>query len=218
MGTIGVTSGNSAAETLQWIRWADIDYTGARLLLLNGFVVQGTALANTAIEKYLKAVLSFSGLPIPPLHNPCKLYNKILATTTSTLALNKEFLGMLHRAYTIRYPDDLKEGFNAALNSAKILAELDRSVLEITSRFTFIANGKSIPMILDRAVKTNDTHFLTKNVAIDPSQAKELFSETSNSYEIRRHKGKLVEASYQTTNVSDDRIFKDGLVPRRKRK
>jgi HEPN domain-containing protein len=165
--------------------------------LLNGLVVQASGLANTAIEKYLKAVFSFSGLQVPHWHNPLKLYEAILSAQSSTLKLNREFLGLLHKAYTIRYPDDLKEGFNVALNQAKILAELDRSVLEITSRFRFVANGKPIPMLLDKAATNEDKQFLDKNVALDPSQAKPLFSETSNSYEIRIYKGNLLEASYQ---------------------
>ena len=217
MGTKSIT-GNSAGNTLQWIRWADTDYAGARLLLLNGLVVQASGVANTAIEKYLKAVFSFSGLQVPHWHNPLKLYEAILSAQSSTLKLNKEFLGLLHKAYTIRYPDDLKEGFNVALNQAKILAELDRSVLEITSRFRFAANGKPIPMLLDKAATNEDKQFLDKNVALDPSQAKTLFSETSNSYEIRIYKGNLLEASHQTKDVSDDRTFKDALVPRTKPK
>ena len=48
--------GGQAETTLRWIRWADADYLGARLLLLQGLLVQGAALANTALEKYLKAV------------------------------------------------------------------------------------------------------------------------------------------------------------------
>jgi HEPN domain-containing protein len=167
MGTKSIT-GNSAGNTLQWIRWADTDYAGARLLLLNGLVVQASGVANTAIEKYLKAVFSFSGLQVPHWHNPLKLYEAILSAQSSTLKLNKEFLGLLHKAYTIRYPDDLKEGFKRRVESGQDFGRT-RSVCP--------RNHESISLC-----------------------------------------GNLLEASYQTKDVSDDRTFKDALVPRTKPK
>lgn len=39
-----------------WLRWADNDYIAARQLLLDNLLVQGAALADTAIEKYFELV------------------------------------------------------------------------------------------------------------------------------------------------------------------
>jgi hypothetical protein len=39
-----------------WLRWADDDHIAARQLLLDYLLVQGAALANTAIEKYFKTI------------------------------------------------------------------------------------------------------------------------------------------------------------------
>ncbi|HEY1757857.1 MAG TPA: hypothetical protein VGG72_20980 [Bryobacteraceae bacterium] len=48
----------SALEVVQWLNWADQDYLAARSLLARAFLLQGAILANTAIEKYIKAVLT----------------------------------------------------------------------------------------------------------------------------------------------------------------
>ncbi len=144
-----VVSGNQAVEALMWITWANTDYRAARLLLLNDMTVQGTALANTAVEKYLKAVFAHVGLPIPRQHHVDKLYERIHAIPKSELSLNMGFLQLLRKAYKLRYFDDLPEGFNIALSQAKILAQLDRSVLAITNRFKIVWEGKEIPMVLE---------------------------------------------------------------------
>jgi HEPN domain-containing protein len=55
----------SGIEVSQWLNWADQDYLASRSLLLRGYVLQGTIVANTAIEKYIKAVLMLRGIPFP---------------------------------------------------------------------------------------------------------------------------------------------------------
>src|ERR1700690_1905024 len=49
-------SGEPIVQIFHWLKWADSDYLAARILLLGRLVVNGAALANTAIEKYLKAL------------------------------------------------------------------------------------------------------------------------------------------------------------------
>jgi HEPN domain-containing protein len=213
MLTRTVASG-AAETTLRWIRWADADYLGARLLLLNGLLVQGTALANTAIEKYLKAICSHSGMKIPHSHGIVDIYEKVLADKPTNLSLNQDFLNLLEKGYTLRYPDDLQEGFNVALNQAKILAELDRSVLEITQRFVITINGKRIAMVFDEALAKQDHRFLTSNVVLNPGDAARFFASPSHCYEMRVHQGDLFQVIYQSLQVADDRSFSaEGFVP-----
>jgi HEPN domain-containing protein len=99
--------------TLHWIRWADADYLSARLLLLQGLLVQGAALANTAIEKYLKAVFCHAQVKIPHGHAIDALYAKVKAIGPTNLDLNESFLRLLRKAYKLRYPDDLNKVFSA---------------------------------------------------------------------------------------------------------
>jgi HEPN domain-containing protein len=105
-----------AEASINWLSWADKDYVAARRLLLDGLLVQGACLANTAIEKYLKATLNAHGKRIPHTHDPSRLYQE--AKSFSTLKLDEAFLMLLVNAYRLRYPDDLKGGFNISLSQA----------------------------------------------------------------------------------------------------
>jgi HEPN domain-containing protein len=199
--------GDPAAMTLRWIRWADADYLGARLLLLQGLLTQGAALANTALEKYLKAVCSYAGVKIPHGHAVDVLYGRVKGLAPTNLSLDEGYLRLLRKAYKLRYPDELDKDFNIALNEAKLLSQLDRSVLEITQRFQITMGDKVVAMVLDEAKHKHDERFLRKNVALDPAQSAALFSERSYSYDFRIYKGTLYQVSYQSLRVADDFVF-----------
>jgi HEPN domain-containing protein len=196
-----------ALETAHWIRWADSDYLAARLLLMNGAIPQGAALANTAIEKYLKAISVVAGLKVPRTHDVLDLYKTLLKTEPTTLDLNNEFLKVLRKAYLLRYPDELEDGFNISMNAIKILAQTDRSVHEITRRFVLLKKDKRLPMVLEQAVKDKESSFLMGNVAVFPENTAELFKQRSKSFDLRKHRGTTLEAVYVSEYSVDDLKF-----------
>ncbi len=152
------SSGQPAKETLLWLRWADTDYRSGRLLLLQGLLVQGAAFSNTAIEKYLKSLFAHRGRSIPHSHRVERLYELIKNETGSNLDVNESYLRLLEKAYKLRYPDDATEGFNIALNQARLLAELDRTVKKIIERFQIVRTDRNekIMLILERAIQDKD--------------------------------------------------------------
>src|ERR1035437_6467092 len=123
-------TGAQVQMIIEWLSWADKDYIAARRLLLDGFLVQGASLANTAIEKYLKASIVCQGKKVKHGHDPLTIYMQMKAD--STLQLDQDFLALLAKAYKMRYPDDLSAGYNIALSQALILDALDQSVKLIT--------------------------------------------------------------------------------------
>jgi HEPN domain-containing protein len=108
-------------QVAHWLAWADRDYLAARDLLLRRFVLQGATLANTAIEKYLKAALVVKNISFRNSHDVVALHQQLKSNAPKLPAVNTAFLGLLVKAYKLRYPDDLPVGFNIALASAKIL-------------------------------------------------------------------------------------------------
>jgi HEPN domain-containing protein len=198
-------SGKGVETTLLWLRWGDTDYRAARLLLMAGILVQGAALANTAIEKYLKSLFRFSGIAVPYSHKVSVLYAQIKKETSSDLDVNESFLRLIEKAYSLRYPEPLDEGFNIALNQARLLAELDRTVRKITDRFQVKkrATGKRVPLVLERAIQDQDEGILANNVGLNASLATGLFSGPSRSYDLRLHKGVLRETDYSSASVKD---------------
>jgi HEPN domain-containing protein len=207
-----VVTGVEATQTLLWIGWANLDYSAARLLFILGLLSQGAVFATTAIEKYLKSICCHAKINIPKrggaAHDIHKLYLLIKKHPSHIqLFLNEDYLKLLSKVYRLRYHDDLERGFNVALNQAKILAQLDRSVLEITTRYRFVYDGKALPSIFDEAIANNDPGIIDKNVALSPHRTKELFSTPGRSYEFRNHNGQMREADYPSFGVEDDLVF-----------
>lgn len=198
-------SGQSAKETLLWLKWADTDYGSARLLLLQGLLVQGAAFSNTAVEKYLKSLFAHRGRPIPHSHNVARLYKLVKDETGSNLDVNESYLRLLEKAYKLRYPDDAADGFNIALNQVRLLVELDRTVKKIVERFQIVRTdvNERIMLVLERAMQEKDTSILASNVALDPPLSSRLFSSPSHSYDFRRHRGQIYETYYVTGAVND---------------
>jgi HEPN domain-containing protein len=198
-------SGEPIVRTFHWLKWADSDYLAARCLLLERMVVQGCMLANTAVEKYLKALCSHLDLPIPRSHKVQELYREIAASPKRTVLLNDGFLGALQKAYGLRYPDDLPEGFNIALNQMKVLAELDRTVSAITSCFSF--SQGTTDLVLTRAARTGDQRYLARNVMLNPERAADFFRSDSQSFEFRNEKPLVIEIEYLSPGITDDALF-----------
>jgi HEPN domain-containing protein len=87
-----------------WLRWADDDYIAARQLLLDNLLVQGAALANTAIEKYFKTIFLAKRLRLPKVHDLPLLYRR-LNKSGITFPLSNDFLALLFKLYKLRYPE-----------------------------------------------------------------------------------------------------------------
>ena len=122
------------------------DYIGARTLLLAGLPVQGATLGSSAVEKYLKAFLAARGTPIHGHLNE-GLVNSVRKYVPEMIrALNPEFLSFLQRCYWLRYTDRLPAGFNIAVPSHEVLAELDDAVLRFEGQMKFTREPSGEPL------------------------------------------------------------------------
>jgi HEPN domain-containing protein len=179
-----------AKEIARWLRWADADYVAARLLFLIDLIIQATALSTTAIEKYLKAICCVYNIQWPKGakgHNVFEIYSTIKKSASSNkLRLNEDYLRLLNKAYRVRYPDDLESGFCIALNTAKMLSQLDRSVLEITRRFRSDPGDPNTVIGLELDLQESDKRYIDDNVAVDPSKAAAFFGRPSWCLEVRK--------------------------------
>lgn len=199
---------------MQWVRWADEDYIAARALLLSGSLVQGSAFSNTAIEKYLKAILTCRGLTIPYTHDVVKLYEGA-KRSGDIPPLNEGYLRTLVKAYKLRYPDDLDAGFNISLAQVKLLAELDDTVRAVRKGFAFQKpDGAAVQTGLDLLLKNGDTRATDRNVAFASFDRTALFAGDSDCYELRvLSGGQILEASYRA-RVNDNGNFEvEALKP-----
>jgi HEPN domain-containing protein len=198
-------AGRNPEVVTLWLRWADSDYRSARILILQGQLLQGAAFSDTAIEKYLKSLFAHLGLAVPKTHRVSELYAEIKQATSSDHHVNEGYLRLLEKAYKLRYPDEATEGFNIALNQARLLAQLDRTVKEIVDRFHIVerTTKRKIPSVLEQAILDQDEVILVNNVALNSTLAEGLFSSPSRSFDLRRHQGNLFDTNYMTASVTD---------------
>lgn len=215
-GTSGVRTsarGVQAADVMDWRAWGDADYIAARRLLLDEFLIQGACLANTAIEKYIKAILVVQRRRIPRSHDPLVLYRRI--APGGTLVLDEKFLGLLVKVYQLRYPDDLAPGFNIVLSQALILDALDQTVFQIRGRFQFrFTDGKPATTLFDTLLESKDARILTNNTALGTISQEELFNRPSAMFAMRvLDNGGRLEARYQTEKLSNLNFDAEGIKP-----
>jgi HEPN domain-containing protein len=209
--------GHSAVQVLQWLNWADQDYVAARLLLLRGYLLQGAILANTAIEKYLKAVLTHRSIPFPKGwkgHDVLSLYEAFKSGGAPNL--NEDFLRDLGKAYKLRYPDDLAIGFNISLVTVKLLTEFDTTAHLVRRGFTFKKpSGEAVVTRFDELLAEKNSELVDQNVGFGNALKSELFSHATACFELRvMPDGNVMTAEYTAGPISDDHRFNlEGLVP-----
>jgi hypothetical protein len=202
--------GKSATIAARWLSWADQDYIAARVLLLKRLIVQGSGLSNTAIEKYLKTALILRGIPFPRgrYGHDVVLLNESLIRADVDLKLNAQYLNILTKSYRLRYPDDLEAGFNVVLEQVKMLTELDSAERRIRKGFEFKEGDRRQQMRVDFLLEQKAPELLERNCAFGECSRVGLFSESSQTYELRiLPEGVPLEAIYETDTIKDDGRF-----------
>lgn len=202
-------AGDQALKVLHWLTWADNDYVAARKLLLDGLLVQGASLANTSIEKYLKALLVLQNNTTVRGHNPLAIYKKM----EKALKLDEAFLGLLEKSYAMRYPDDLADGYNIVLSQALLLDALDQSVKAITDRIAMKNNsGETAKRKLDLLIEQRNPQLFSMNTALGTITKGSLLSQPSLVFECRFLYGNYLGAEYVTDQIKDTSFLREGFV------
>ena len=112
------------------------DYLAARCLLNNGFFLQGLTLSSSAIEKYFKVILALHGNRRKDMGVHLDRLSKLKALLAEcyydvTLKLDDRFLGLLSKAYKIRYYDNLSTPITISFFVNQLIGELDYSLIEV---------------------------------------------------------------------------------------
>jgi len=192
------------------------DYIGARALLINGYCLQGAQLASTAVEKYLKAVMAFRGNSTKGHLGPSVMNSVGNYDPTLSAALNPTFIELLIRCYSLRYYDGIEPGFNIALASTNVLAELDYTVAEICKRISLHRSGKRLMTPYESAVQKKDPRLVHGN-HLFMGMTKESFANAHppHCFEMRLDpKLGLIEIEYQSeVGRWSPNFLEEGLRP-----
>ena len=203
-------------RALEFVSLGFKDYIGARSLLLQDLPLQGTTLASSAVEKYIKALLSLRGenaqghlkkAHISSLHN----YVPDLAK-----ALNSNFLEFLRRCYRLRYTDSLPVDFNVCIYAREVLAELDYTIHCMEFQMNFWRDtGAGVVTMYRGALKKKDRRLLSENhVLLNQSKA-DFLSKPDVAYGMRnRPERGLLELEFKVYSSPTDGDFcRPAVVP-----
>ncbi len=190
------------------------DYLAARVLLNNDLLIQGAVLASTAIEKYFKAILAFSGKENSS-HLKKAHFNMVKNFDPKLWGdLNEDFIRLLQRAYHLRYLDKLEKNFNPVIASREFLAELDFTVLIIQNSFHLNKNGEEVVLMYHQDKNSNDSRLFYNNYLLTEIEKQSFISAKDQLvYEIRKCPlGGFFEVEYLTMpQPSDGKFMRTGF-------
>ena len=199
-----------------FLRDAFSDYIAARVLFLAQLPQQGAILSSTAIEKSIKAMLAFRGNESRG-HLKTAHWNALCDFDAGlSTALDRDFIELNQKAYSLRYTDELPIDFNLVIASREFLAEMDHTVHSIMSCLHVEENGVRQQTLFEVAIKASDNRILAENHLISGPR-KDLFAiqKPQLVYEVRRDPIRgLFEVTYTTADHPKRAGFlRAGLVP-----
>lgn len=191
-------------KTVNFLALALDDYRAARLLLMEGLLAQGVAMASTAVEKQLKAMLGLKGVYSKKQH----LGPTLLATTyrvfpTFQGALDEDFIRYLGKGFDLRYASVDGPGYSIVINQHRTLMTLDATMLTIDSGFSLRLDGQPHPTPLQSAIASDDPLVFSNNVPLKSVAIEELAGRSNKMFELRVGKNlETLSATYETEGLN----------------
>jgi len=190
-------------KTKNFLDLALDDYRAARLLLRQGLLAQGAAVAATAVEKELKAVLALKAVYTK------KHIDAALLTLACTHfpqlkgAISEDFIKFLRKAFTLRYATIDGAGFGIVINQHRTLIELDVTIMTIDSGLKLSANGVPHPTPLTLALQAGDPFLIEDNVPLKQVTFENIARRPNKMLEMKvGQQLDVMHATYQTEGLN----------------
>jgi HEPN domain-containing protein len=133
-------------KILSFLKVGYDDYLSARILINHKLLLQGTILANTSIEKYLKAILIFKGVKLTGKENHMTtiLLEKLIGFDNKLYSqIDKSFIELLEKSYKLRYIDDkVPKGYKISIGRRDLLTNLDYTVSLLANKLYIGSNNQ----------------------------------------------------------------------------
>jgi len=186
--------GKPAKKVMDFFSAGFSDYIAARVLLNEALLIQGTVLASTALEKYIKGIMAING---NESHGHLKKAHWISLKNYSQELYNRcniEFLELCQKSYRLRYLDELPDGFNLVIGQIEFLAELDKTV----QNFESIVAPQDRTRTYEHTKNSNDKRLFLNNLVLDGPKSLGAAAGFQHVCEIRIVKGNLIEMQYES--------------------
>jgi len=203
-------------RALEFVGLGFKDYIGARTLLLQELPLQGATLGSSAVEKFIKALLSLRGEKaqghLKKSHiSSLKNYAPDLAAK-----LNPEFLEFLEKCYRLRYTDGLPPNFNLSVYAREVLAELDHTIIQMESQMVFRrSDGSEVATMYRSALENKDHRLLSENHVLQQQDKATFLSKPDVAYGIRnRPVHGLLEVEFKVySSPMDGKFCREAVIP-----
>jgi HEPN domain len=189
-----------AKSATSFLKDAFADYLAARVLLNNQLPHQGAMMASTALEKYFKAILATRGQRIHG-HLQTAHWNAVgHLHPTLVERLDREFVKLCQKSYSLRYTDDLPNGYNLVIASKEFLAELDVSVALIEKSLRMQQDGKEMSSNWELRNAAGDKRLLENNhVLLGIGKFEFIYRDAQFVFEVRNDaRLGVVQFTYET--------------------
>ena len=164
------------------------DYKAGRFLFLNGYYMQALVLCSTALEKYLKAMLSFMGKRKRVHLDKMEVLKNLFADTPYHFVPGKfdeGFFSILGKAYKYRYYDIVSQPESIGFLINQFLGELDYTVNFMEKAFIMTnEKGEQIDSEYQKALKEGEAAIVTNNYLVEKIPKKEFMNRISNAYAL----------------------------------
>ncbi|GAA4944242.1 hypothetical protein GCM10023314_16540 [Algibacter agarivorans] len=183
------------------------DYLAARILFNNNQLIQACCLANTSIEKFLKALIDSEGNKPKFTHNLIDLLSKIEKYNLEEL--NADFLNVITKIYSSRYIGDCDTGYNMVIVKNKFLAELDYvySILEPKLRLLKTDTKQVANSRYEIDLSMQNSALLMNNYILLGINKTTFIEQLDFVSELRMHNHSVMEVTYSTNESKNDAIF-----------
>jgi hypothetical protein len=179
---------NNSAFTRGLIALGYRDYIASRFLINNEYFVQGMMLASSAVEKYLKAVLSVYNIRCKVHLNELDKIKTAFAKTEYSILFDKldpVFLKLLGKSYKYRYYDEgtVTEADTIGFLVNQFLGELDYTIALCEKIFIITdENNNPLDTQYKREAKECKPGLFLNNYILNNIPKKEFMNRKSNAF------------------------------------
>ncbi len=183
------------------------DYIAAIVLLLNALPLQGAILGSTAVEKYIKALVSVRGEKLNG-HLQSSHFNSLRNYIPKLYErLSPDFLKLLQHCYGLRYTDQLPQDFNIAIYARETIAELDHTIYNMEFQFNFTqSDGQKVLTPYRVAMNNKDERLFKDNYILLKEDKLKFLKHEDIAYTFR----KTPEIGLLSTNFTAFESPQDG--------
>jgi len=190
-------------RTTNYLGLALDDYRAARILLRGGLLAQGVALASTAVEKELKAVLALKGFYTKKHLNTGLLGMANQHFPGFKTSVDSDFIKFLGKGFDLRYASVDGPGYTIVINQHRTLMALDLTMLTIDSGITLRLNGEVHKTPLQNVIETKGPAIYSDNVPLKAISLEELSQRPNKMFELRVGENlRTLTATYETEGLN----------------